>query len=84
MHFSYALSEKLFLVSGPTRPGPVLVVFVSSTHEAANFLVDPRETVTGASFTYWDAGVNNLLEFGDKLIPQNLNILIELFCRILT
>ena len=66
--------KEFFLVSGPTRPGPALVVFVSPTHEAANFQVDPWETVTGARFTHWDAGVSALLEFGDKLIPQNLDI----------
>ena len=59
-----------FLVSGPTRPGPTLVVFVSPTNEAENYLVDPRETVT-----HWDTGVNALLEFGEKLFAQNLAVL---------
>ena len=41
--------KEFLLVSGPTRPGPALVVFVSPMHEAANFLVDPWETFKGAS-----------------------------------
>ena len=68
------VAKEFFLVSGPTRSGPTLVVFVSPTHEVATFLVDPRDTITGASFTDWDADVSALLEFGDKLIPQNLDI----------
>ena len=52
----------------------MLVVFVSATDEVANFLVDPWETIRVVSFMYWDAGVSALLEFGDKLVPQNLDI----------
>ena len=66
-----ACNQGIFLDSGSTAPDPTLVVLVSPTHEAANFLADPRETFTGARFMHWDAGVSALLESGDKLIPQN-------------
>ena len=66
--------KDFFTVSRFTRSGPTVVVFVSPTHEAANFLVNLRETIAGASFTHSDADVNALLAFGDKLIPRNLDI----------
>ena len=64
--------EELHLVNRSTRPGTALAVSISLAHKASDLLIDPFETIARPGLLYGNIGVNTIMEFDDKLIPQNV------------